>query len=167
MPGMEMEVKIREASVADLDGIWPIFEEVIRKGETYPYPMETSREDCEYYWFDAAEKAYVAEVGGRIVGTYHVKANKPGLGGHVCNCGYMVAADMRGRGIGRKLGEHSLKAAVELGYKAMQFNLVVATNEASMSLWPKLGFEVVGRLPDAFNFAGKEYVDAYVMYKIL
>ena len=164
---MESEVKIREASRADLEGIWPIFEEVIRAGETYPYPMETCRADCLHYWFDVTDKAYVAELAGRIVGTYHIMANKPGLGGHVCNCGYMVAADMRGLGIGRKLGEHSLAAAVELGYKAMQFNLVVATNEASMSLWPKLGFEIVGRLPGAFKHAGKGYVDAYVMYKIL
>ncbi len=164
---METKVIIREASEADLAGIWPIFEEVIRAGETYPYPMETSKADCVHYWFDVPEKAYVAEQAGRIVGTYHIMANKPGLGGHVCNCGYMVAKEMRGLGIGRKLGEHSLKAAVELGYKAMQFNLVVATNEASMSLWPKLGFEVVGRLPGAFKYAGEKLVDAYVMYKIL
>jgi ribosomal protein S18 acetylase RimI-like enzyme len=63
--------------------------------------------------------------------------------------------------------EHSQKVALELGYKAMQFNFVAATNRGAVRLWRKLGFDTVGCLPKAFRHPVEGYVDALVMYKWL
>ena len=112
-------------------------------------------------------KTFVVEEGGKILGTYYIKSNQLGAGSHVCNCGYMVSAKARGKGLGTAMCEHSQEVALELGYKAMQFNCVVTSNQAAVRLWHKLGFETVGRLPKAFEHPSRGYVDALVMYKWL
>ena len=101
------------------------------------------------------------------MGTYYLKANQSGPGSHVCNCGYMVSSRARAKGVATFMCEHSQDIALSLGYKAMQFNCVVSTNNAAVQLWQKLGFETVGRLPGAFNHARLGFVDAFVMFKWL
>ena len=158
---------IREASPEDFEGIWPFFREIVAAGETYPYPRDTTREQGLDLWFGPDKKVFVFEEDGAILGTYGIKPNMPGLGGHVCNCGYMVAKNARGRGVATALCKHSQQMAVELGFKAMQYNLVVSTNEQAVRLWHKLGLEVVGRLPKAFHHPRQGYVDALIMYRWL
>ncbi len=109
----------------------------------------------------------MVEEDGQILATYYIKTNQLGPGSHVCNCGYMVASHARGRGLGTILCEHSQKVAVELGYKAMQFNFVASSNQGAIRLCNRLGFATVGRLPKAFNHPTRGYVDALVMYKWL
>ena len=160
-------MKIREATPEDFEAIWSIFHEIVSAGETYPYPPDTTRPQAYQIWLEQPHKTFVAEENGQIVGTYYLKKNQPGAGSHVCNCGYMVPAAVRGRGLATAMCLHSQQVAVELGYKAMQFNLVVATNEVAVDLWQKLGFQVVGRVPRAFNHKSHGFVDALVMYKWL
>ncbi|HSR34512.1 MAG TPA: GNAT family N-acetyltransferase, partial [Anaerolineae bacterium] len=118
-------------------------------------------------WIEAPRATYVAERDGEIVGTYYLKTNQPGLGSHVCNAGYMVRSEARGEGVGKAMCTHSLEEARRLGYKAMQYNLVAATNRGAVDLWRKMGFEIVGTLPKAFNHARLGLVDAHVMYRLL
>lgn len=160
-------MQIREAQKADWEAIWSIFHAVVASGETYPYPPDTDQKTATRLWLETPRKTLVAEVDGRIVGTYYIRDNQPGLGNHVCNCGYMVHPDHRRRGIGKALCAHSLGLARELDYRAMQFNLVVATNTASIALWQKMGFSMVGRLPGAFAHPAFGYVDAFVMFRSL
>jgi L-amino acid N-acyltransferase YncA len=158
---------IREATIADFDQIWPIFQSIVAAGETYTYPRETTREQAISLWLETPRKTFVAEENGEILGTYYIKTNQPGGGDHVCNCGYMVSPAARGRGLASSMCEHSQQIARSLGYLAMQFNFVASTNEGALRLWTKLGFETVGRLPKAFNHPTQGYVDAMVMYKWL
>lgn len=158
---------IRTATEQDFDAIWPIFHEIVAAGETYAYDPNTNREEAHKIWLHTPRQTFVAEVDGRIVGTYYLKTNQAGPGSHVCNCGYMVASQARGRGVASAMCEHSQKVAVELGYQAMQFNFVASSNEGAVRLWHQLGFATVGRLPRAFNHPTKGYVDALVMYKWL
>jgi ribosomal protein S18 acetylase RimI-like enzyme len=90
-----------------------------------------------------------------------------GGGSHVANCGYMTHIAARGRGVARAMCEHSLAHARERGFHAMQFNLVVSTNEPAICLWQSLGFDIVGRLPLAFRRPSGDYVDALVMFRPL
>jgi L-amino acid N-acyltransferase YncA len=160
-------MNIREATEKDFDAIWPIFHEIVSAGETYAYPQDTTRNEALKIWLQAPRKTYVFEDDNKIIGTYYIKTNQSGPGSHVCNCGYMVSSKARGKGLATAMCEHSQKVALELGYKAMQFNFVAASNEGAIRLWNKLGFEIVGRLPKAFNHPTKGYVDALVMYKWL
>jgi ribosomal protein S18 acetylase RimI-like enzyme len=102
-----------------------------------------------------------------VVGTYILRANQPGSGSHVANAAFMVAPRVRGLGVGRKMGEHCLNEARRLGFRAMQFNFVVSTNEGAIRLWKQLGFKTVGTLPGAFRHPQKGYVDVYVMFRSL
>lgn len=158
---------IREAKESDFDEIWSIIQPIVASGETYAYPRNMAQEEAVRVWLELPRKTYVVEEDAKIYGTYHIKTNQLGGGSHVCNCGYMVAAEARGKGLATAMCEHSQKVAIELGYKAMQFNFVVSTNQGAIRLWTKLGFETVGRLPKAFNHPEQGYVDALVMYKWL
>jgi RimJ/RimL family protein N-acetyltransferase len=143
-------------------------ESVIRAGETYPYAMDMTVNQARHMWLDLTEVAYVAEDdNGELVGTYYIKPNQPTLGAHVANCGYMVAENARGQGVATAMCEHSQNEAIRLGYRAIQFNLVVETNKASVHLWKKLGFDIVGTLPGAFRHSSLGFVDAFIMYKAL
>ncbi len=160
-------MKIREATEQDFEAIWPIFHEIVSAGETYGYSQSTTKDDARNIWLDTPAKTFVVEKDGEILGTYYIKTNQAGPGSHVCNCGYMVPFSERGRGLATAMCEHSQEVAIELGYKAMQFNFVADSNEQAIRLWEKLGFETVGRLPKAFNHPANGYVDALVMYKWL
>lgn len=160
-------MKIREAIESDFDTIWPIFHEIASAGETYAYPQNISKEEAKKLWMHVPRKTFVIEDEGKILGTYYIKTNQAGPGSHVCNCGYMVSSEASGRGLATAMCKHSQKVAIDLGYKAMQFNFVATSNEGAVRLWTKLGFETVGRLPNAFNHPSKGLVDALVMYKWL
>lgn len=158
---------IREVEPRDHDAVWQIFHEIVSRGTTYAYVPDTGKEEALRLWIEKSRVCYVAEREGQIVGTYYIKTNQPGRGSHVCNAGYMVGSGARGEGIGRAMCGHSLKEARRLGYEAMQFNLVVATNRTAIRLWKDMGFEIVGTLPKAFDHAEEGLVDAYVMYRML
>ena len=161
-------MKIRPATDADLDAIWMIFREVVAAGDTYALDPNISRADALTYWFSPRTHTYIAEQPGTGAGgTYILRPNQSGGGSHVANAGFMVSARARGRGIGRAMAEHCLSEARRLGFRAIQFNYVISTNTAAISLWQDLGFEIVGTLPDAFHHPAKGYVDVYVMYRSL
>jgi ribosomal protein S18 acetylase RimI-like enzyme len=158
---------IRAATRQDDDAIWAILEPVLRAGETYTLPREMSRKDALAYWFSQGHAVFVAEDDGLTAGTYCLRANQRGGGAHVANCGYMTAQDAMCRGVARAMCRHSLDTARERGFRAMQFNFVVSTNEHAVRLWTSLGFETVGRLPEAFLHPVLGYVDALIMCRAL
>ena len=158
-------IEIREATAGDRDAIWDIFREVVTARDTYAFDPGMSRHDALGYWFQADTRTYVAKSRGRILGTYILRPNQSGGGSHVANAAFMVAPDARGQGIGRAMAEHCLSEARLLGFRAMQFNFVVSTNDSAVRLWQKLGFNIVGTLPGAFHHPEKGYVDVYVMFR--
>jgi len=160
-------VLIRPATFDDKAAIWSILEPVIRAGETYALPRDMRQADALAYWMGPDRETFVAEAGGRIAGTYYLRANQAGGGDHVCNCGYITAVAARGKGVARAMCEHSLTHARTRGFKAMQFNFVISTNERAVRLWEQLGFAIVGRLPGAFRHPSLGEVDALVMYLAL
>ena len=160
-------MQIRPATPEDTDAIWAIVEPTIRAGDTYTLPRDWSRERALGYWLSDENQVFAAEDEGRVLGTYYLKANQLGGGDHVANCGYMVRRDSYGRGLARLMCEHSIAHARARGFRAMQFNFVVSSNERAVSLWQSLGFDIVGRLPGAFRHPELGFVDALVMYRTL
>jgi ribosomal protein S18 acetylase RimI-like enzyme len=160
---------IRLAVPADHDAIWSILEPVIRQGETYTLPRDMSRDEALSYWFGQGHEVFVAEDQGEgeAVGTYYLRANQKGGGSHVANCGYMTAGHATGHGVARAMCMHSLERARERGFRAMQFNFVVSTNERAVRLWLSLGFEIIARLPGVFAHPKLGYVDALLMMRTL
>ena len=156
---------IQPATAADHGAVWDILEPMIRAGETYPLPRDMSRDEALAYWFAPAHEVFLAREGGEVVGTYHIRANQKGAGAHVANCGYVAAPSASVHGVGRAMCEHSLAQARARGFRAMQFNFVVSTNERAVHLWQSCGFAIVGRLPSAFNHPTLGFVDALVMHR--
>jgi len=163
----ESELSIRPAQARDFAGIWPIFRAVVAAGDAYAYAPETSMAEARRLWMEPPAVPFVAVQDGRIVGTYALRPNQPGLGDHVGNCGYMTHPDARGRGVGGAMCAHSLVAARERGYTALQFNFVVASNETAVRLWQRHGFAVVGRVPGAFRHRLLGPIDVLIMHRAL
>lgn len=159
---------IRHYKPEDWSQLWPLLHSTFAAGDTYAFAPESTEAEIHKVWIETPTATYVAIADdGSIIGTYKLQANQPGLGSHVSNCGYVVAPAARGQGIASAMCEHSQSEAVSLGFRAMQFNLVVATNEVAVRLWQKHGFAIVGTLPGAFQHRLHGYVDAYVMFKVL
>lgn len=161
-------ISIRLFEEQDWPEIWRIIEPVFRAGKTYAFSPDITEEEAHHAWVEKALATFVGmDENSRIVGTYYIKANQPALGAHVCNCGYIVSEHERGKGVASALCKHSQREAVSRGFRAMQYNLVVSTNENAVRVWKKHGFEIAGTLPGAFRDPEFGYVDAFVMYKQL
>jgi ribosomal protein S18 acetylase RimI-like enzyme len=156
---------IRAATPADRQAIWAILEPVIRAGETYALDRNMGEGAALAYWL--ANETFVAEEADVVLGTYYLRRNQAGGGAHVCNCGYMVSAAASGRGVARAMCAHSLEQARARGFRAMQFNFVVSTNERAVRLWQAMGFGEIGRVPGGFAHPQLGYVDALMMYRAL
>lgn len=159
-----MPLELRRATAADEPALRVMAAEVVEAGEMFVF---TAVEEVLAYWLDPAGDLWVATEAGAVVGTFVVKANQPGRGAHVANAGYMTLESARGRGVGRAMGERSLEVARAAGFAAMQFNMVVSSNEDALHLWRELGFDVVGTLPQVFERQDGTRVDAHVMYRLL
>ena len=158
-------LKFRLANPTDLNALWEIIRPIIRKGGTYVFSPDSSEKEMMEYWMGTDKSTFVAEMDGRIVGTFYLKPNQPGLGNHVCNAGFMVDEKESGKGIGKQMGLFALEEAKKSGYLAMQFNFVISTNQAAVKLWLSLGFDIIGEIPEAYRHPEKGLVGAYVMYK--
>jgi len=162
-----LSLLIRRAVETDFAAMWPIFRQIVARGDSYVFAPETSEADALAYWFGSGIVSHVAMRDGRVVGMYKLIANQRDLGNHVANASFMVDPACAGQGIGRALGLHALREARASGFAAMQFNFVVSTNTAAVALWQSLGFAIVGTLPKAFRHASLGTVDALVMSRFL
>ena len=160
-------MNIRPAQKNDASSIWRIIGPTIRAGETYALDQDMTEADALSYWLANDRETFVAEEGDEIIGTYYIRANQAGGGKHICNCGYMTSATATGRGVARAMCRHSINYAKQRGYRGMQFNFVVSSNTRAVALWESFGFEIVGRLPQAFYQPKFGYVDALVMFRQL
>jgi ribosomal protein S18 acetylase RimI-like enzyme len=158
---------IRPSLTEDRDKIWEILYATIKEGNAFAYSPDSTKEEMLDYWFAKGKRTYTALLENNVVGTFFIQDNQPGLGSHIANAGYCTSPKFYGQGIGRHMGQFSLEEARKLGYKAMQFNIVVKTNAAAVKLWQELGFQIIGEIPDAFQHQKLGLVNAYVMYQKL
>ncbi|WP_377512935.1 GNAT family N-acetyltransferase [Octadecabacter sp. R77987] len=157
---------IRPATPDDWPAIWALLKPVFRAGDTYAIDQDIAQDAARALWMDAPAQTYVCE-DGALLGTYYIKRNHAGRARHVCNCGYVTAAAAQGRGVATQMCVHSQTAARALGFTAMQFNLVLASNSGALRLWQRLGFDIVGTLPRAFDHPTQGVVDGHIMWKQL
>lgn len=155
---------IKEVSKDHWDEIWPTFQEVVKDADSYPYSPDITKEEAKKLWFAPNTHVYIAYLGGKPVATRYIVPNKVGLGSHIANTGVMINKKYRGQGLGKSMMEFAIKKAKELGFKAIQINLVVCTNTASIKICQKYGFKIIGIIPEAFYYKQEKYVDAYIMF---
>ena len=161
-------MQIRAFEPGDWPGVWALLEPVFRAGETFPHDPAIPEPEARALWVEQSQAVMVAhDADGLVVGSYYLRPNSLCLGAHVANAGYVVAEQQRRRGIGSCLCQHSLEAARQLGFRAMQFNIVVSSNTAGIGCWQRNGFAMAGTLPGAFRHRQLGFVDAYVMVQNL
>lgn len=160
-------VEIRKAQEKDQDAIWEISREVIATGDTYTFSPDSTKEQMLAFWMGKDRHTYVAVENEEVLGMFLIKDNQPGLGAHIANAAYMVSEKAEGKGVGKSMCLYSLDEAKRLGYLAMQFNIVIKSNERAVKLWQKLGFQIIGEIPEAFRHKQLGLTNAYIMYRKL
>ncbi len=158
---------IRKYMEEDASSIWGILEPVVKNGDVFAYSPTATKEEMLSYWCAPTKCTYTALLDGQIAGTFFIQDNQPGLGSHIANAGYATSPMFTGRGVGKEMALFSLQEARKLGYKAMQFNLVVKTNQRAVRLWQTTGFQIIGEIPEAFQHKTLGLVNAYIMYQKL
>ena len=165
--GEAILISVRPARDEDREAIAGILHPVLRAGETYALPRDWNPQEALAYWFLPGHEVFVAEDDGTIVGTYFLQANQRGGGAHIANCGYITDGDAAGRGVATAMCTHSLRWAAQRGFRAMQYNFVLSSNERAVRLWKRMGFSVIGTIPEAFDHPTLGLIDAYVMHRPL
>ncbi|WP_218005776.1 GNAT family N-acetyltransferase [Actinomadura hibisca] len=162
-------MKIRTATAADWAAIWPFQREIVAAGETFSWPRDVSEEQARQFWMVPPPGRTVVAVDddGTVLGTANLVANHMGPASHIASASFMVDPAHAGRGVGRALGEHIFQQARADGYRAMQFNAVVETNERAVHLWRSLGMEIVATLPEGFRHPVHGYIGLHIMYRLL
>lgn len=167
-PDSVARMRIRAFTEADWPQVWPIVRDVITAQDTFPYDPAWPAEVARDVWVERAPAhTVVAEEDGRVLGTAKMGPNRPGPGAHVSTASFMVAPDARGHGVGRALAEYALDWARRQGFAAMQFNAVVESNEVAVQLYRRLGFTVIGTVPEAFAHPTLGRVGLHVMHRPL
>lgn len=151
----------------DEKGLYKIFQEVVDSGSQFPYEC-SSIEEFHRQFFTPQGQVYVCHsISGEVVGGFYLKANYSGRSSHIANAAYMIRSADRGKGIGSLLIKASLHFAKDLGLLAMQFNMVLSQNKLAVKLYERLGFNVVGTIPQAVRNPDGSFQDGYVMYRKL
>jgi GNAT superfamily N-acetyltransferase len=164
---MMEKIKITPATSADEERIWALLQPVFSAGDTYAVDPLIDREAAIAYWMEADKTAFILRIEGQAVGTYYMRPNQPGGGAHICNCGFITAPSARGKGVARRMLDHALIEAKQQGYRAMQFNFVLASNQRALAIWQRNGFATIGRIPQAFLHPKQGYVDALILHRSL
>ena len=164
---MDSSLSARIATDKDEKALWGILEPMVRKGGTYVFSLDKTKESMMGYWMGTDKTTFVVENEGVVVGTFYLKANQEGLGDHICNAGFVVSRDAEGQGVGRWMGEYAQEAAKSREFLAMQFNFVIQSNQKAVHLWKSLGFSVIGEIPEAYRHPNLGLVSAFIFYKKL
>lgn len=155
---------VRPFDPADRPALGAMLDTTFAAGDSYAVPPAMGPEGAVRWWTQPGKTVFVAEEAGAALGTYYIRANAEGPGAHVCNCGYVTAPAARGKGVAAAMLAHSLGEARRAGFRGMQFNAVVSTNDRAVRLWRKAGFVTIGRVPGAFLHPEHGYVDTLIMY---
>ena len=164
---MPANLTVRPYTSSDAEVVWEIIKRVIAGGETYVFDPTSSREKMMEYWLAREKKVYLVLSDDVVVGTFTIRPNMPDRGSHIANASYMVSPSHEGKGIGYFMANYSMEEAKRLGYIAMQFNIVIKSNERAVALWKKVGFSIVGEVPGGFQHPRLGLTNTYVMYKKL
>ena len=167
-----MTVEIRDARAEDWPAILPFFREIVDAGETYAYDPALTDDQARDLWMSPSgapkSRTTVAiDADGTVLGSANMYPNRPGPGAHVASASFMVDGRARGRGVGRLLCEDMIAWAGRSGFRMIQFNAVVETNEPAVHLWQSLGFRIAGTVPEAFDHPKLGYVGLHVMFRPL
>lgn len=160
---MTAEFIVRTATRADASAMLSLLLSAVTEGDALPFQGGIDTAFIDSQWLGAAG-CFLACRGEHVLGMYRYSANMPGRGSHIASATFLVCQQYRGQGVGRILVEHCLGQAKASGFRAMQFNQVLATNRAALSLYRSFGFKRVGKIPEAFAHPQYGYVSAYIMY---
>lgn len=166
---MSIYVEIEKFCEPDWPEVWEIIRCVTSAGETYTYPTELTEDFARTLWLQAppGQTVVARDKEGAVLGSAKMGPNQMGPGAHVATASFMVSEAARGQGVGRALGQYAVDWARDAGFRSMQFNAVVETNEPAVRLWKSLGFRIIGTVPEAFRHPKRGFVGLFVMHRAL
>lgn len=151
----------------DENSLYGIFQEVVDSGVEFPYECSSVQEFHRQFFAPRSEVYVCRSSDGQVIGGFYIKASFSGRCNHIANAAYMIKSSHRGQGIGTLLINASLEIAKHLGFQAMQFNMVLSQNLIAVKLYQKLGFNIVGTIPNAIRNPDGSYQQGYILHREL
>lgn len=163
---MQLEIEQYQKNVVrQAAAVW---NEVVEEGVAFPQTELLDDESGDAFFASQSFTGVARDAEtGEIVGLYILHPNNVGRCGHICNASYAVKSGLRGQHIGEALVRHCMEKAKELGFRVLQFNAVVRTNEAALRLYARLGFVQLGVIPGGFLKKDGTYEDIIPHYHLL
>jgi RimJ/RimL family protein N-acetyltransferase len=164
----EADVRLRPMRVEDVDVALDVLAEVAAEGRWLGteggFDRPARRERFLAGIEDPTATTLLVEdpVTGRILGHGHVHVARYG----VAQLGMALAAEARGRGIGRALLDGLIEAARDLGAHKVELQ-VWPHNEPAIRLYRSRGFAVEGRVRRHYRRSSGQHWDAVIMGLLL
>lgn len=160
-----MLVEITAYSGDVLKPVLEIWNSVVADGNAFPQTESLTEQTGDAFFREQSYTGVAQDaVQGQVLGVYILHPNNVGRCGHICNASYAVFRGARGQGIGEALVRHCMAKAKELGFRILQFNAVVRSNESALRLYHKLGFTQLGVIPGGFRLDDGCYEDIIPHY---
>ncbi|MBB2751397.1 UNVERIFIED_ORG: GNAT superfamily N-acetyltransferase [Rhizobium aethiopicum] len=162
-----------EEARAAIPALSEVLADCVAGGASVGFMQPYGPEEAELYWRDVADAVgaggnllLVAELEGRIVGTVQVGAaqmpNQPHRGDLKK---LLVHRSARGRGLARRLMQAAEREAVNSGKTLMVLD--TATGSDAEAIYPRLGWQRVGVIPDYALWPQGGFCDTTLFYKRL
>jgi phosphinothricin acetyltransferase len=156
---------IRFAQLDDLPAIVDIYNQSIPSKQSTADTQPLRVEDRRTWFADHRPEqhpVFVAEIDSQVVGWCSLSAYRPGRAAlrSTAEISYYIALANHRQGIGTALIAHALAACPALRIRHL-FAIVLETNQASLRLLEKMGFEQWGYLPRVADFDGEEVGHLY------
>lgn len=163
-------MEIRLAKKEDLPQINEIYNQAVRQRfcTAHLEPVElgerekwfSAHDPSKYPVFVFPDKTHV--LGWISLGPY--REDRQALA-HVAEVSYYVDRNMRGKGIGSRLLEHSLEVAPDYGFSVL-IAILLDKNPASIALLLKYAFKEWGRMPGIARIGSQEADHLYYGLKL-
>jgi ribosomal protein S18 acetylase RimI-like enzyme len=161
----------REETIHALPELCDVLAACVNGGASVGFMLPFSPQDAEPFWWSVAETVdeggtihVVAEVDGKVVGTVQVglasKPNQPHRGDLMK---LLVHPSARGLGLARKLMQKVEEETAKRGRTLLVLD--TATGSDAEAIYPRLGWERVGVIPDYALFPDGRYCGTTLFYK--
>lgn len=160
-----MQIQMKKFDVEDTAAAVEIWNEVVKEGVAFPQTELLDEKTGADFLGQQSYTGIAQDADSKeVVGLYILHPNNIGRCGHICNASYAVKKELRGHKIGEALVRDCLRMGRELGFRILQFNAVVKTNTAAMTLYQRLGFQRLGVIPGGFLMKDGKYEDIVLYY---
>ena len=157
-------MRIRDLEMTDMTNVISLWNEIIAEGNSFPEDTILSEEEGIEFFATQSAIGVAEDVSGALRGLYVLRSCGIGRCGHIGTASVAVSSTARGIHIGEKLLKDCMDKAREHGFKILELKDVREENMVANHLFTKLGFRLIGSIPNGFRNKDGSYSNTMIYY---